>query len=353
MTELNRENIREEKLLSPQQLTELCVNKLTKAGIAHEHARITADVLVHANLRGVDSHGVLRMEHYIQKITHGGINANPQITVHPTGPVTATVDGDDGLGHIIAEKAMSHAIELARASGIGMVGATNSSHCGALSYFAEMAARQNMIGMVMTNTDKMVVPFGGSQAFFGTNPMAFGFPSGTKPPIIVDMATSSVAYGKILESLQAGKSIPADWAVDAEGKPVTDPHQFSALLPFGGAKGYALGLVVDIFAGILTGSPYGPHVSQMYGGDYTDRRKLGHFFCAIDVSRFTGRDSFLANIDQMMDELHTVPPAPGNKGVMLPGEPEYLRACDRQDKGIPIPLELFQYLNEPEGLVID
>jgi ureidoglycolate dehydrogenase (NAD+) len=334
-----------EKLVSYDELIQLCIANLMKAGIPEEHARTTANVLVHANLRGVDSHGVMRMEHYIQKINHGGIRANPIIAIKPTGPVTAIVDGDDGLGHVIVDQAMKTAIEIARNTGVGMVSAINSSHCGALSYFVKMAAENGMIGIAMTNTDKMVVPYGGSSSFFGTNPMAFGFPAGTQKPIILDMATSSVAYGKILEALQAGTSIPSGWGVDQHGKSVTDPQQFAALLPFGGAKGYGLGMVVDIFSGILTGSPYGPHISRMHGGDYSTKRKLGHFVCAIDVSRFTSRGSFLGNIDQLIDELHAVPPAADFSQVMIPGEPENRKEEHRLKNGIPLPAEIYQFLN--------
>lgn len=332
-------------IVSYAELHKLCATKLLDAGVPAEHARIVTDVLVHANLRGVDSHGVMRMEHYIRKLAHGGINAAPSITVKDTGAVTAVVDGDDGLGHVVVHRAMNHAIELAQKEGVGMVGAVNSSHCGALSYFVNMAAERNMIGIAMTNTDKMVVPFGGSKSFFGTNPMAYGFPSSDGNPIILDMATSAVAYGKVLESQMKNQPIPPDWGVDDKGQAVTDPEQVSGLLPFGGAKGYGLGMVVDIFAGLLTGSPYGPHIGRMHGGDYSERRKLGHFICAIDVARFTDRDGFLNGMAQMAGELHAVSPAPGFKQVMVPGEPESLKEKSRIREGIPIARECYDFLN--------
>jgi len=334
--------------VTDHQLREWCVNKFLHVGVNDYDARIAADVLVHANLRGVDSHGVLRMEHYIRKLEHNGINPNPKMAVTRTGVATAMVDGDDGLGHVVAEKAMSIAIELAQESGVGVVSAINSSHCGALSYFVEMAANKEMIGIAMTNTDKMVVPFGGSAAYFGTNPIAFGFPAGNQAPILLDMATSSVAYGKILESIHLGKEIPLDWAVDAAGQPTADPHQASALLPFGGPKGYGVGLVVDLFAGILTGSPFGPYIKKMYGGDPGEQRKLGHFVCAIDISRFTNKESFATNLIRMMDDLHEMPPAPGFNRVMLPGEPEELRKQERLMQGIPISEELYHYLKSQD-----
>jgi len=330
--------------VSEEQLREWCVDKFKRVGVEEHNARIAADVLIHANLRGVDSHGVLRMEHYITKLTHLGINPNPQLSVLQTGASTARVDGDDGLGHIVAEKAMSTAIALAKENGIGAVSAVNSSHCGALSYFVEMAARQGMIGIAMTNTDKMVVPFGGSEAYFGTNPIAFGFPAGDESPVLLDMATSAVAYGKLLESMHLGKQIPLDWAVDAAGQPTADPAKATALLPFGGPKGYGLGLVVDVFAGLLTGSPFGPYVPKMYGDDPGEHRKLGHFVCAIDIGRFTDSSSFMANMLRMMEDLHQMQPAPGFERVMLPGEPEALRKQERLLHGIPLTEELYRYL---------
>ncbi|MBM7564821.1 Ldh family oxidoreductase [Paenibacillus sacheonensis] len=334
----------QEALVKHAQLREWCIRKFVGAGVSERDAAVAADVLVHANLRGVDSHGVMRMPHYIDTIAANGLNVNPHMRIRDTGPVTAIVDGDDGLGHVVAEKAMSHAIEKAKLNGVGAVSAVNSSHCGALSYFVNMAADQGLIGVMMTNTDKMVAPFGGSAPYFGTNPMAFAFPAGDLPPIIVDMATSSVAYGKILDAIRQGKPIPPDWAVNEAGEPITDPALFSALLPFGGAKGYALGMVVDLFSGMLTGSPVGPYVSPMYADDLSERRKLGHFMLAIDIGRFTNAESYAANMKRMVQDLGAMPPAPGYAQVMLPGEPERRRAQIRLADGIPLTEDLIDYL---------
>jgi ureidoglycolate dehydrogenase (NAD+) len=332
------------KLVYHNQLFQWCVRKLTQVGVNETHAETTVNVLIHANLRGVDSHGVMRLEHYVNKIKCGGINPRPDMKVQETGPVTAIVDGDDGLGHVVAERAMACAIEIAQKNGVGMVSAINSSHCGALSYFVDMAARNHLIGIAMTNTDKMVVPYGGSEAFFGTNPIAFAFPAKDNPPIVLDMATSSVAYGKILDARILGKPIPADWGVDDTGRPTTDPNQIAALLPFGGPKGYGLSMVVDILSGILTGSPFGPYVPQMYAKDLTITRKLGHLVLAINPAKFTIVDSFLQNMDQMIKDLHQMKPAPGFQEVLLPGEPEMMKELERRRSGIPIPEEIYQFL---------
>ncbi|MEH7749355.1 ureidoglycolate dehydrogenase [Neobacillus drentensis] len=335
----------QEVRVSSEKLTEAVVLKLKKAGLRELDATIVADVLVHADLRGVSSHGVLRTEHYVKRITEGGINPEPEFTIKATGPVTAIFDGDNGMGHVIAKEAMNYTIKLAEKSGVGMVGVMNSSHCGALSYFVQQAAEMNLIGLAMTHTDKIVVPFGGAKPYFGTNPIAFGFPSKNKP-LILDMATSNVAWGKILHKREAGTAtIPSDWGVDEKGKPTTDPNAVTALLPFAGPKGYGMSMVVDIFSGILTASAFGPHVTKMYG-DYSEKRQLGHFLCAINPSYFTTIESFLCNIDQMVNEIHAINPAEGFTKVMVPGEPEYLREEEYLKEGIPLTDSLYEYLIE-------
>jgi len=330
-------------VVSYEELKNLVVKKLSNAGIPNEHAGIVADVLVHANLRGVNSHGVLRTEHYVKRINEGGINTNPKFTVKETGPSTAIFDGDDGMGHVVAKEAMDYAINMAKKNGVGMVGVINSSHCGALSYFVQQAAQENMIGIAMTHTDKVVVPFGGAKPFFGTNPIAFGFPAKENKPIILDMATSNVAFGKVLHAREVGKSIPGDWGVDENGKPTTDPEKVSALLPFAGPKGYGLAMVVDIFSGILVDAAFGPHITAMYG-DYNKKRKLGHFIAAINPAVFTNLETFLRNVDQMINEIHTAQPAEGFTRVMVPGEPEQQNEDERMKNGIPISESIYNYL---------
>lgn len=330
--------------ISRDELLDLCVKVFTHAGVPAEHASIAADVLVHANLRGVDSHGVLRVAHYVNKIAQGGINPVPVLQVRDTGPVTAIVDGADGLGHVVAHRAMETAIERALDKGVGVVGAINSSHCGALSYFLQMAVRRNLIAIVMSNTDKAAAPFGGKAKFFGTNPIGFGFPARKHRPIILDMATTTVAYGKVIDHKLQGKPIPHGWAVDEEGRSVTDPNLAHAMTHFGGAKGFGLALVVDVFSSILMGAAFGPHVETMYAEDLSRKRKLGQFFCAIHPAYFTQMDRFLDQVDNMIDELHEMPTAEGFAKVMVPGEPEHLQEERRLLEGIPIPDEVLHYL---------
>ncbi|MCM3093923.1 MULTISPECIES: ureidoglycolate dehydrogenase [unclassified Cytobacillus] len=326
-----------------EEAKKLVVQKLTDAGLIHEHAEKVSEILIHADLRNVNSHGVLRTEHYVNRLNAGGINPNAEITFNKTGPVTGVVDGDDGFGHVIADEAMNHAIQMAKENGVGMVTAINSSHCGALSYFVQNAAEENLIGIAMTHTDKIVVPFGGKDAFLGTNPIAYGVPAKTHKPFILDMATSNVALGKILQYKEEGKEIPEGWGVDENGQTVKDPSKVVSLSPFGGPKGYGLSMIVDIFSGLLAGAAFGPHVAKMYG-DLDKKRKLGHFFCAINPGFFTDAESFLQNMDQMMEEIRQAPPAPGFKSVLVPGEIEQMNEEQNLEKGITIASTVHQFL---------
>ncbi|MBB2482293.1 ureidoglycolate dehydrogenase [Bacillus sp. APMAM] len=331
--------------IKAEEAKQLVIQKLQEAGLNDQHAMKIADVLVHADLRNVNSHGVLRTEHYINRLKAGGIKPDANITFQSTGPVTGIVDGDDGFGHVVADIAMDHAIEMAKSSGVGMVTAMNSSHCGALSYFVQKAAEEKLIGIAMTHTDKIVVPFGGKTQFLGTNPIAYGVPAKTKQPFILDMATSNVALGKILQAREEGKEIPEGWAVDENGAPVTDPNKVASLTPFGGPKGYGLAVIVDIFSGLLAGAAFGPHIGKMYD-DLDKKRKLGHYFCAINPAFFTDPDVFLEQMDRMMEELQQVPPAPGFDRVYVPGEIEQLHEARNLEQGITIASSVYEFLTK-------
>ncbi|MRG84962.1 ureidoglycolate dehydrogenase [Salinibacillus xinjiangensis] len=331
-------------IVQKEELKSLVVNKLTKAKVSQEHATVVADVLVHADLRGVSSHGVLRTEHYVKRMLEGGMNPTPVFSTEQKGSSASLFDGDNGMGHVITKEAMDHAIQLSKDNGIGIVGIVNSSHCGALSYFAQQAAEQDTISMIMTHTDSAVVPFGGADSYFGTNPIAYGFPASKHRPIILDMATSNVALGKVLHTRETGKEIPDNWGVDENGSPVTDPNLVKHLLPISGPKGYGLALVVDVLTGVLTGSAFGPSISTMYG-DYKNYRHLSHTIITINPGLFIDKNEFMQNIDKMIDELHEVKPAEGFQSVMVPGEPEQLKEETRQEEGIPVPESIYNYLN--------
>jgi len=333
------------KVMMADELRRLLAEIFQSRGVPEADGLLVANALVHANLRGVDSHGVMRVSHYVRRLEAGSINPKPQLKVETKGPVTAYLEGDDGLGHVAVWHAMSQAIEMAKEWGLGLVGVRKSSHCGALSFYATQAIEADMIGMAITQTDSGVVPFGGTRPFFGSNPLCVGIPSRNGTPIVLDMATSTVSGGHIYKARAENRPIPSTWALDKEGKPTTDPHHAVYWTPAGGAKGFGLGVIVDVLTGLLLGGNFGPHVTLMYG-DYEKKRDLCHLVGAIDYHRFPGHSSFLDQVTQIIEELHQAPTAEGFDRVMVPGEPEYLRERDRIRNGIPIEDYLFDELQQ-------
>jgi len=308
-----------------------------------DHAELGARSLVHANVRGVDSHGVMRLPHYCRALENGALCPTPAICLERTGPCTADLDGGHGLGIVGAWRGMEAAIAMARENGVGIVAVHRSDHCGALSYFAYQAIDAGLIGIAMTQTDKGTIPAGGREPFFGTNPLCFGFPTSSGIPIVLDMATSTVAGGKVYMAQAENKPIPDTWAVDTDGNPTTDPHEAAYWTPMAGAKGFGLAAVVDLLTGVLAGGNYGPQIPVMYG-DYRGERDLCHFVAAIDFRRFRGRETFLDQVARMVVDLHSAPPREGVERVLAPGEPEILCEQARRRDGIPIPDSIYDEL---------
>jgi ureidoglycolate dehydrogenase (NAD+) len=323
------------KVASVQDLRVLVAGIFQRRGLSERDSGIMADSLVHANLRGTDSHGVMRAPHYVSRLERGSVNPRPNTRVERTGPATATVDGDHGFGHVTNWDAMATAIDIARESGVAFVGVNHSNHCGALSFFVYRAIEAGLIGIAFTQTDKGVVPYGGRVPFCGTNPLCFGIPARSGPPIVLDMATSTVAGGHIYKARVENRPIPPTWALDAEGQPTTDPHKAAFWTPAAGAKGYGLGVVIDVLTGILSGGAFGPHIPIMYGS-LDQQRNLCHLVGAIDFRRFAGAESFLGQVAAMSADLHAQPAAEGFTRVLAPGEPEHLKTLERSENGIPI-----------------
>lgn len=325
------------------ELKRLVADKLAAAGLNRDHADKTADVIVHADIRGVFSHGVMRVEHYAKRLKIGSLSSAPNMTLRKVRSGSAVLDADHAMGHVATMEAMDHAIEMARESGIAMVAVENSSHCGALSYFVARAAKQGMIGLAMAPCDKLVAPFGGSKPFFGANPLAIGFPCKRNDDLIIDMATSNVAFGKILHAREKDTEIPGHWGLDEEGTPTTDPHQVRSLTPFGGYKGYALMLAIDVLGAVLLGANYGPHIAAMYE-NYDKKRCLSGTMIAIDPSTFIGLDHFTAQMDAMIDELHAAPPGPGMDQVLVPGDPELVNEQNSLRDGVTVVSSIYNFL---------
>ena len=212
-------------------LRQLFKEKLTHAGLPDAQAEKTADLMIFADERGIHSHGSVRMQYYAERIAKKGFNLEPDLKFTKTGPSAGTYFGDNAVGHYVAYQAMEEAINLAKSSGIGMVGIQEMGHSGAIGYFAEQAAKQGMVALTVCQSDPMVVPFGGTEPYFGTNPIAFASPQKNGEPILFDMATTVQAWGKILDARSKHKSIPNTWAVDKQGEPTTNPFEVAALLP--------------------------------------------------------------------------------------------------------------------------
>lgn len=330
-------------LVNHKKLRTLVEDRLTEAGLNAAHAKIVADVLVHADLRGIRSHGVIRTEHYVTRLKAGSLNADPTFSINEVRSGSAVLNADAGMGHVACCDAMDKAIDMAKESGIAMVGVENGSHCGALSYFVLRAVEKDMIGMAITQTDKCVAPYGGAKPFFGTNPIAYGFPTNRHEPVVLDMATSNTAFGNILHAKEQGKSIPNDWGLDGDGAPTTDPDKVEAMIPFGGYKGYGLALVVDVLTGVLMGAKYGPHITAMYG-DYDKPRDLASLMIAIDPSTFTSADAFKVQMDAMVDDLHSQSPGPGYEQVYVPGELQLKLEKANLELGVPVVETIYNWL---------
>ncbi|MCF7364436.1 Ldh family oxidoreductase [Vibrio sp. A1-b2] len=328
--------------VNEKKLRELTLNKLTLAGLDHRTAHEVTDVLVHADKTGVHSHGVMRVEHYCTRLAAGGLNKEAKFKIDQISPSVAILDSDDGMGHSALIAATEHGIEMASETGLGFVSVKNTSHCGALSYFMEQATSQGMIAIAMTQTDTCVAPHGGAERFLGTNPIAFGFPVEGSHPMIVDMATSATAFGKLLHAKETGQEIGRGLAIDKDGNETTNPHEVENLLPFGGHKGSGIALAIDALTGVLMGANFGNHIIRMYG-DYDKMRKLASLVIVIDPTRL-GTPLFAATMAAMMHELRDVRPVPGVDKVRAPNDPqvEYKAQCEKQ--GIPVADGVYQYL---------
>ena len=331
-------------LISESKFSTFIVDLLGAVGVPTDDAAIVADCLLTANLSGIDTHGVVRLAHYVRRLENGTIKARPQLNFKQTAPSTGILDGGDGLGHVVTYRATTHAMELAAEAGVGIVSIGNSSHFGMAGFYVLRMAAAGYAGMSMTATDRMLVPFGARKAFFGTNPICFGFPT-DGIPVVLDMATSSIPYGKVALAAVEGNSIPDTWALDAEGNPTTDPAAVAGLHPVAGPKGSGLSMVIDIFCSLLAGMPWGPHINQMYA-EMDAPRQLGHLVMAMDVKRFMSLEIFKQNLGEMLSEFTALEPAAGFDRVYYPGQIEGLRREQRRAEGIPVEAGLAEELTE-------
>jgi len=323
-----------------------------KVGVPRDDARLVAEILVEANLRGVDTHGIYLSNLYARRLQKGLINPTPRFRFEKKRVGVGILDADFSLGQLSTLEAARKAVGMAREAGNGIVGVKNSNHFGAAAYYAEYCAKQDCIGLVMSDGECDVIPFGGCEKFLGTNPLCCCIPAGTYPWFCMDMATSEVAFGKVRAAAEAGKSIPSNWAVDRSGKPVTDPRKAYAVVPMSGPKGYGISLMIEILSSRLTGMPFGAHIVRKFD-DWENRAFMGHYVQAVDISAFCPVDEFKKRMDELFAELKTQPRAPGVKEILIPGEPEWRTKRQREEEGCPIreeDVKLLRQLGEELGV---
>jgi LDH2 family malate/lactate/ureidoglycolate dehydrogenase len=340
-----------------QYLSEFCAKVFATFVIPEGDARLAADVLAVSDLRGIDSHGVARMYHYVEQLASGRINPRPNIHIIRETPSTATVDGDMGLGLVVGPKANAIAMDRADKVGTGWVAVCNTNHYGIAGYYVLEALKRDQIGWSMTNTSSVVAPLWGAQRRLGTNPLAIAFPGLEEPPVVIDMATTSAAYGRIEMALRRGMPIPQGWIIDVDGNPSTDPSQIlagGAMLPLGsdrdrgGHKGYCLAAMIDILCGPLSGASWGAFAPaftvKQPGPERTVGRGIGHFFGAMRIDAFIDVNEFKRQIDDWIRTMRSTKAAPGTSGPLIPGDPEREAERVRRVQGIPLVMPVVEEL---------
>ena len=348
-----------ETIFSYPQLYQFTKSILHQIGCPEEDADIATTVLLSADLRGIDSHGIARLSGYVRLWEARRVNAVPKLSILHQTPSTATVDGDSGLGLVIAPRAMQIAIDKAKQVGTGWVSVQNSNHFGIAGYHAMMALEHDMIGICMTNASPLVSPTFSVERLLGTNPICVAVPAGEQPAFVADLATTTAANGKLEILQRKNEQAPSGWIQDKDGLPSVNPHELKtggALLPLGGDrehgshKGYALGAVVDIFSAVLSGANYGPWVPPFpaYVPMPTGMpgKGIGHFFGAMRIDAFRPADEFKHHMDQWIKRFRAAKTAAGFDRVIIPGDPEREMEKERKENGIPLLEQVVQDLHE-------
>lgn len=312
-----------------------------KVGVSKDDAKIIADHFAFTNLRGVDSHGIMRTPYYIKAYEDGLINPKPQIRIVREGKNYALINGDKSLGHIPAMKATELAIKKAEENGMSIVGVVNLRHVGALSHYVAKVVERGFIGISTSNASPRMSLIGFKKSIVGTNPISIGFPRENEPSIILDMATSVVAMGKIVLAAKKGEKVPNGWGINKDGKVTNDPKEIieGSVLPIGGYKGFGLAMAIDILCGIVLGGEYGLKMERTFFS------QGGFIISAIDINTFRPYKDYLREIEEYVSVLKSTPTM-DNIEVILAGELEYKTSQERKNKGIPIDNEVFKELLE-------
>lgn len=317
-------------------LARLATALLRSRNVRDDIAAHVVASLIQTSLRGVDSHGIELLPHYVRAVDSGRINASPEIRFAQTAAATGILDADHTFGHAAGALAMQHAMRLAREAGTGTVTVRESTHFGAAAYFALLAAAEGLIGLSFTHADSLMMTHAGTRPFFGTNPICFAAPCSREEPFCLDMATTIVSWNRITRHRDAAQPIDDSWAFDADAEPTTDASAARALAPIGTYKGFGLAMMIDVLCGVLSGMPFGRELTRMYADPIEQKRHLGHFFMAIDVERFVGLQAFTERLQSMMDMVRAEPAKDPAVSVMVPGDPEKRAFAIRSQSGIPL-----------------
>jgi len=326
-----------------QDLRKYMIRCFTQWEVPQSDAQIAAEILLSADKRGVDSHGIIRLfSYYGSRLQKRLIDPKSPVSVLRETLTTLALDGGNGLGHPVSYKAMQMVIEKAKENSVGFATVRNSNHFGIAGYYAMMALPHNMIGICYTNSTPLVAPTYGKKAMLGTNPIAVAVPARSQLPFVLDMATSIVPIGRISVFQKKRKAIPSGWGMDSEGNPTEDPEkvlQGGALMPLGGPehlrgyKGYGLALMVDIFAGVLAGASFGENI---LGGESESPANVGHFFGAFRIDAFRDIFEFKKDMDEIITQLKDSPKAAGQERIYIHGEKEFERAAQAEIEGVPL-----------------
>jgi LDH2 family malate/lactate/ureidoglycolate dehydrogenase len=351
-----------------RQLQDFTLQIFDKIGCPPAEATLATEVLLNADLRGIDSHGIARLSGYVRLWEARRVNATPDVRIVHESPSTAVVDGDSGLGLVVAPRAMEIAIAKAKVAGTGWVAVKNSNHFGIAGHHAMMALEHDMIGIAMTNASPLVAPTFSIERLLGTNPIAVAIPAGNQPPFVADFATTTAANGKLEILQRKNQQAPIGWIQTKDGKPSTDPNEAKsggALIPLGSDrehgshKGYCLGAWVDIFSAVLSGANYGPwvppFVSFLSPPSDPVGEGIGHFFGAMRIDAFRPAEDFKHHMDNWITRFRAATPVEGQERVLIPGDPEREMSALRMQAGIPLNpkvVEDLKMLGERFGLVL-
>jgi L-2-hydroxycarboxylate dehydrogenase (NAD+) len=336
------------KTVSLHDLSAFIARVLTGVGLPESDAERVAELMSEADARGADGHGVFRLPQYVKRIQAGGMNTRPNIRVTQEKAASALVDGDNAMGHLVMSRAAEIAVEKARAAGVAWVGARNSNHAGPAMLYARMPLAADMIGIyIAVGSANHLPPWGGTEMLLSTNPIAIAVPGEKHDAIVLDMATTNAAYGKVKIKAQRGETMPEGWMIDRQGNALTDPKRASEgfLLPIGGPKGYGLALMFGLLAGTLNGAAFGKDVID-FNADFQSLTNTGHAILAINIAAFADVAAFKQKVDAVWDLMKSSPMLPGVDEIRLPGERSAQIYRERVEKGVPIPEELERGLKE-------